>query len=93
MLYGQAPVSEQMGAAKNIVGSQVRKIRYSRGLTQEALAASCQRLEFDLSRGTLSKIEAGLRCVTDKELIALARALKVPIQALFPAQLLKMLGR
>ena len=78
-----------MPGDKNIVGAQVRKIRYERGMTQDELAAACQRMEFDLSRGTLSKIEAGLRCVTDTELVALSRALTVSIQTLFPAQITK----
>jgi DNA-binding XRE family transcriptional regulator len=81
--------SSKIGAMpgdKNIVGPQVRKIRYEQGMTQDDLAAACQRLEFDLSRGTLSKIEAGLRCVTDRELAALARALHVSIQMLFPSK-------
>lgn len=78
-----------MSAAKNIVGPQVRKLRCSRGMTQDALAAACQRLEFDLSRGTLSKIEAKLRRVTDKELLMLSKVLKTPLQSLFPAEMIK----
>jgi hypothetical protein len=39
---------------------------------------------WDLSRGTLSKIEAQLRCVTDAELVILARALKVEAAEILP---------
>jgi transcriptional regulator with XRE-family HTH domain len=56
----------------NIVGPQIRKRRNQLGLTQEALAAQCQLHGLDISRGTLSQIEARLRCVTDDELLALA---------------------
>lgn len=77
---------------QNIVGAQVRKTRYQRGLTQDELAARCQRLEFDISRGTLSKIEAGLRCVTDRELVVLAEALNVSVHKLFPAVIQKRLA-
>jgi transcriptional regulator with XRE-family HTH domain len=73
-----------MAKAQNIVGPQVRKLRYGQNLTQDELAARCQRIGFDLSRGTLSKIEAGLRCVTDRELIDLAKALNVEIGQLYP---------
>jgi transcriptional regulator with XRE-family HTH domain len=69
---------------QNIVGAQVRKLRYEQDLTQDELAARCQRIGFDLSRGTLSKIEAGLRCVTDRELVDLATALNVEIRQLYP---------
>ena len=67
---------------RNIVGPQVRKLRYQRGLTQELFAARCFVLGLELSRATLSKIEAQLRCVTDSELLILAKALRVEITAL-----------
>jgi hypothetical protein len=39
---------------------------------------------FDISRSDVSKIEARLRFVDDKDLMFLAEVLKVPIQELFP---------
>ena len=68
----------------NIVGPQVRKRRYFLGLTQEQFAAQCQLRGFDVSRGTLSQIEAQVRCVTDDELLALAKVLKTSVDSLFP---------
>jgi len=53
-------------------------------LTQELFAARCSVLGLELSRATLSKIEAQLRCVTDFELVVLADALRVDISALLP---------
>jgi DNA-binding XRE family transcriptional regulator len=47
------------------------------GLTQEQLAARCQLRGLDISRGTLSQIEAQLRCVVDSELLLLAKVLRV----------------
>jgi transcriptional regulator with XRE-family HTH domain len=73
-----------MAKVQNIVGPQVRRLRYEQGLTQETLAARCGVMGWDLSRATLSKIEAQLRCVTDAELRVLAESLKVGIQDLFP---------
>ncbi len=52
-------------------------------MTQEELATQCQLHGLDISRGTLSQIEAQLRCVTDDELLALARVLKVSTDSLF----------
>jgi transcriptional regulator with XRE-family HTH domain len=73
-----------MTKPQNIVGPQIRKLRYQRELTQEMFAARCAILGWDLSRGTLSKIEAQLRCVTDSELVILAKALKVEVSAVLP---------
>lgn len=75
-----------MTKQQNIIGPQVRKFRYQQGMTQEALAARCGVLGWDLSRGVLSKIEAQLRCVTDGELEMLAKALKVEMSLLYPAK-------
>lgn len=61
----------------NIVGPQLRRLRQRAGLTQEALAARCQLAGFDISRGTLSQIEAQLRCVIDEEVVLLAKTLRV----------------
>ncbi len=75
-----------MKKSQNIVGPQIRKLRYQQKLTQEMFAARCSLLGWDLSRGTLSKIEAQLRCVTDAELVILARALQVEACAILPTK-------
>ncbi|PWT52295.1 XRE family transcriptional regulator, partial [Vibrio parahaemolyticus] len=61
----------------NIVGAQVRKLRKEQKLTQEQLSARCNVIGLDISRGTLAKIEAGVRQVIDTEIVQLATALKV----------------
>lgn len=68
----------------NITGRQVAKARTARGLSQDQLAGKCQRAGWDISRGTLAKIEAGVRCVSDGEILLLAKALEVPVSELFP---------
>jgi transcriptional regulator with XRE-family HTH domain len=75
-----------MAKAQNIIGAQVRRLRNERDLTQEQLAARLQLLDLEISRAGLSKIEAGLRCVSDAELPAISEALKVEIADLFPAK-------
>ena len=75
-----------MSAAQNIVGPVVRKIRYSKGWTQAMLAARCSRAGWDVGENTISKIEAQIRCVTDQELVYLARGLGVKEQDLLPPQ-------
>jgi hypothetical protein len=81
------------GGMKNIVGRRVQEARqkFKPPLSQEALTV---RLELDgwrISRGTLSKIEAGIRQVTDFEVMALARTLKVPPEWLLDKQLFESL--
>jgi transcriptional regulator with XRE-family HTH domain len=75
---------EQEGQpGRNCVGHNVRTLRKKRGITQEVFAGHCQLLGWDLTRSTLSKIEACLRCVTDYEIVLLARALRVSEAELF----------
>lgn len=67
----------------NIVGVKVKRIRELRGWSQEQLAAKCNLVGWDISRGTLAKIEAKIRRVTDFEVVHLAKALNVREQDLF----------
>ena len=71
----------------NVIGPKVREIREQNGLTQEQLAAKCQVLGFDLTRGTLAKIESRVRAVSDHEIPFLAKALGSAVEALFPKKL------
>ena len=68
----------------NVTGRQIAKVRTAKGLSQDGLAGKCQRAGWDISRGTLAKIEAGVRCVSDQELLLLAKALEVSVSDLFP---------
>ncbi len=71
-------------SSRNVVGPQIRRLRVSANLTQDALAAQCGVAGWDVSRGTLAKIEAQVRCVNDAELFVLARVLKCDLTALYP---------
>jgi transcriptional regulator with XRE-family HTH domain len=76
---------------RNAVGSQIRRLRSQRGWTQEVLAAKCQVAGCALTRGTLAKIEAGIRPATDIELFILAWVLNVRTDELFAPGLKKTL--
>ena len=67
----------------NVVGPQVRQLRETHNMTQEDLTARCNIVGFNISRGTLAKIESQVRQVTDKEAALLAKALKVPVDVLY----------
>lgn len=71
---------------KNIVGSQVRKIRNEIEISQTDLAAECQRQGWDVSRDVVAKIEDGRRWVADEEIIRLAKALECMVPELFPKE-------
>jgi transcriptional regulator with XRE-family HTH domain len=43
----------------NLVGQQIRKLRYEHGLTQDALADRLQKAGWMISRSGVSKIESG----------------------------------
>jgi transcriptional regulator with XRE-family HTH domain len=70
---------------KNVVGSQVRKARkvVKPPITQVDLVARLQLLGIMIDQSALSKLENGQRPVTDVEVAALAKALKVPVAWLF----------
>lgn len=71
---------------QNLVGPQVRRLRMEAGLSQEALAARLQIAGWDLSRGGLSKIEAGLRRVNDAEVWILAVAFGITLREIYPLE-------
>jgi hypothetical protein len=48
-------------------------------------------MDWDISRGIVAAIEGGVRCVTDAELVNLARALRVPLETLLPEKIRKQL--
>lgn len=64
---------------KNIVGARITQARKAAKppLTQGELVARLQVLGVMIDQPTLSKIENGQRPVTDIEVVALAKALKV----------------
>ena len=68
----------------NLIGKQVSEARNNLGLSQAALAAKCQRMGWDLSRDVLTRIESGVRGITDKEIAIFSDVLGVTVQELLP---------
>lgn len=64
---------------KNIVGARVRQARKANKpmITQNDLVARLQLQDMNIDQSALSKLENGQRPVSDIEVLALARALKV----------------
>ena len=79
--------------AKNLIGPQLAKHRTHLAMSQSEFAGLCQRSGWDVSRETLAKIESGIRCVTDLELVEISSALKLPLPVLFPTDEQHRFGR
>lgn len=73
-----------MTSPLNLVGPQVRRFRTEKGWSQEMLAAKLQVAGWDVSRGSLAKLEAQFRRVPDCELLFLAKVLGVDLPDLLP---------
>ena len=69
---------------RNMVGPQIRKLRYARGWSQEKLAEKLQLLGWDIDRVAVSKIESRLVHMDDYELLYFAKVFNVGLVDLFP---------
>jgi transcriptional regulator with XRE-family HTH domain len=67
----------------NQIGPNIREIRKSMNLSQKELVARCNLIGWDISRGTLAKIESQSRKISDGEVLYFSKALKVKVGALF----------
>ena len=65
--------------SKNVIGERVREARHKTRpkITQLDLLARLEVRGICLEKTSISKIEAGTRSVTDKELVVIADALRV----------------
>jgi len=68
---------------RNIIGSHVRRARKASKITQRDLVAQLQLLGIKIDQAGLSKLENGNRPITDIEIAAIAKILKVPLSWLF----------
>ena len=64
----QKPEQRKRPPCQNVVGPRVAALRRAQGMSQDALAARCARLGWDLTENGVMKIETQVRCVTDGEL-------------------------
>jgi len=71
---------------ENEVGLNIAKARIAMGLSQEQLAARLQVNGCDITRGTVAKIEVGLRHIKASELRALSKALNVSYEYLIDGE-------
>lgn len=78
------PHKQSSPPIRNIVGLEIRRIREAKGWSQSDLARSLQLAGWDVDRTVLTKIELRRRCVTDYELLILAKVLGATLDAFVP---------
>ncbi len=73
---------KQPTGEKNLVGQRVEQRRKELFMKQKDLLAKLQILGVDMNASGLSKLEGQIRHVNDFELIALSKALEMPVDDL-----------
>ena len=68
---------------RNIIGRHAERIRKERGIRQYEFVAMLQAGGLDINPTSYSKLEGGIRTASDREVLAIAHALSVPIHELF----------
>ncbi len=71
------------GKRMNMVGEKVRELRIAARMSQQTLSNRLETHAVYICRGSVSRIEDGIRTVTDIELYGIAKVLGVSIQSLF----------
>ena len=65
------------------IGNNIREIRESRKMTQDALSVKLQLKGCDITRSALAKIEVGQRHIYPDEIILIKEILKTDFDAIF----------
>ena len=68
---------------ERMIGNNVRRLRESKGLTQDMLAARLQVNGCDVTRSAIAKIEVGQRHLYPDEILAIKNALGVEYNEIF----------
>jgi len=71
------------GTHSNIVGEYLKKARITAGLSQKELSEKLETEAVYVCRGSVSRIENGTRTITDIEIDAISKVLKVSLDYLF----------
>lgn len=70
---------------RNVTGANIHRLRVAASpkISQEDMVGRLARFGVELNQSQVAKIESGVRIVADYEVVAFAKALKVPVQELF----------
>lgn len=75
-------INKAKDGTHNLCGAKVAALRKEMGLSQRALADRLQLDGLDIDKNAIQRLECGKRFVTDIELVALARVLRVSVELL-----------
>lgn len=67
------------------IGSNIRRIREAKGMTQDMLAAKLQLRGCDITRSAIAKIEVGQRHLYPDEVILIREILNTSFESIFEA--------
>jgi len=70
-------------AQLNIIGAKIKYTRISAKMSQQQLSNKLELMAVYVCRGSISRIENGDRAVTDIEIDAISKVLKVSLDHLF----------
>ena len=75
-------INKASSGKNNLCGEKVALLRKEKNLSQRALAEKLQLFGLNVDKNAVQRIEAGLRSVTDIELVALKNVLEVSYEEL-----------
>ncbi|MBS7402100.1 MAG: helix-turn-helix domain-containing protein [Oscillospiraceae bacterium] len=75
-------INKASSGKNNLCGEKVALLRKEKNLSQRALAEKLQLFGLNVDKNAVQRIEAGLRFVTDIELVALKNVLEVSYEEL-----------
>lgn len=75
-------INKASSGKNNLCGEKVALLRKEKNLSQRALSEKLQLFGLNVDKNAVQRIEAGLRFVTDIELVALKNVLEVSYEEL-----------
>lgn len=81
------PKPRSCDGKKNLIGTQLKRLRREKKLSTRDLATKLQLKGIDIDRNVINRIENNRRYVTDIELRAIARILNVSYEVLIDGEI------
>lgn len=69
--------------SQNIIGARIKQARQSAKMSQQQLSNKLELMAVYICRGSISRIETGERSITDIEIDAISKVLKISLDELF----------
>lgn len=69
--------------SQNIISARIKQARQSAKMSQQQLSNKLELMAVYICRGSISRIETGERSITDIEIDAISKVLKISLDELF----------